>query len=164
MIEEGEVSYLPPWKNAAFLLFGGKYNFGDVITHEELNASLGMVEPTTTADAYKQWSLKRIPQIDALSQWLLEEKNMCLASVHGQGYRIVPPQEQTEFAQEVGMKVVRREIGKMVRRLHYVDRSRLTHDQARENANAMARAAFLKQQIKKTARLSFEAPEVEGLN
>lgn len=86
---------------------------------------------------------------------------MCLASVHGQGYRIVHPHEQTGYAQDMGMKLIRRELSKMARRLHFVDRSRLTNEQAMENANAMARAAFLKQQMDKAKRLKFEPPALE---
>ena len=162
MGKDGEISYSPPWKNAAQELFSGKFGFGDMVTHEELNAALSMPEPTGTAEEYKAWALARMPQLDALSQWLLETHNMCLASVHGQGYRIVESHEQTEYAQEVGMKTVRRELGKLARRLYYVDRSKLTHEQARDNADAMARAAFLKQQIGKAERLSFSPLAIEG--
>lgn len=162
MSKDGEISYSPPWKNAAQELFSGKFGFGDMVTHDELNEALSMPEPTGTAEEYKAWALARMQQLDALSQWLLETHNMCLASVHGQGYRIVQPHEQTEYAQETGMKLVRRELGKMARRLYYVDRSKLTHEQARVNADAMARAAFLKQQIGKAERLSFSPLALEG--
>ena len=70
MSKDGEISYSPPWKNAAQELFSGKFGFGDMVTHEELNAALSMPEPTGTAEEYKNWSLARMPQLDALSQWL----------------------------------------------------------------------------------------------
>ncbi len=162
MSEDGEVSYTPPWKNAAQELFSGKFGFGDMVTHEQINSAMSMPEPTGTAEEYKAWALARMPQFDALAQWLLETHNMCLASVHGQGYRIVHPHEQTEYAQDTGMKLVRRELVKMARRLYYVDRSKLTHEQARDNADAMARAAFLKQQIGKAERLSFSPLAIDG--
>lgn len=162
MSEDGEVSYTPPWKNAAQELFSGKFGFGDMVTHEQINSAMSMPEPTGTAEEYKAWVLARMPQFDALAQWLLETHNMCLASVHGQGYRIVHPHEQTEYAQDTGMKLVRRELVKMARRLYYVDRSKLTHEQARDNADAMARAAFLKQQIGKAERLRFSPLAIDG--
>lgn len=162
MSEEDKISYTPAWLNAALTLTGDRnLNYGDFISHEELNALLNMPEPKTSLSEYKEWTVRRISQIEALSRWFLEERNMCLASVHAEGYRILQPSDQTQYAQESGMKVIRRELSKMARRIHYIDRSKLTHEQARDNANAMARAAFLKQQINRAARIKFDPPSIE---
>lgn len=156
---DGNISYSPPWRNAADKL---NFAYGNEVTHEALNEALGMPEPRAGVEDYKEWSIRRMTQIEALKEWLLEEHSMCLASIYGRGFRVVHPHEQTEYAQETGMKMIRRELGKMARRLYYVDRSQLTHDQARQNADAMARAAFLRQQVNKAARLKFDPPALEG--
>lgn len=149
------VTLLPPWKNAAAVLFGERYNFGDIVPHDELLASFSLPKPTgkITVDEYETWRLSVLAQQEHLSEWLLEERNMLLVSVSGQGYRICEPEKQTAEALERGMKRVRKEINRMARQLHYVDRSTLTHEQARENADALARAAWMKSQMNKSKRL-----------
>lgn len=149
------VTLLPPWRNAAAELFAGKYSFGALIPHDELLAALNLPKPTgrITVEEYEAWRLSVLAQQDALAAFLLEERNMLLVSVQGQGYRVCEPEKQTEHALDRGMKRVRKELVKMTRQLHYVDRSALTHEQARENAEALARAGWLKQQIGKAKRL-----------
>lgn len=149
------VTMMPPWRNAAAELFAGKYGYGDIVPHDELLAAFYLPKPTgkRTFEEYDQWRLAVLAQQDALAEWLLEERNMMLVAVPGQGYRITPPEQQTEQALERGMKRVRKEINRMARQLHYVDRSALTHEQARANADALARAAWLKSQVNKSKRL-----------
>lgn len=159
----GEVHLLPAWRNAAAQLFSGRYTYGDEITHEELQEALRLPKPTglLKPEEYERWRLDLLSQVDALSDWLLEEKNMCLQSVQGRGYRIVPPSEQTEFAVKQGRKKIRSELRKMGRRLSFVDTSALTADQRRENADALARLSFMEQQFSKAKRRRFLTYERE---
>lgn len=145
-----EISYTPPWKNAMAVLFGpGGYTYGQLIPHEALQDALGMPKPQgrITVDEYEAWKLRLVSQVDALSDALLEDRNMCLQSVIGQGYRIVEPERQTAFAVKQGQKGLRAALSKMGRRLSFVDRSALTTDQAKENADALARLSFLQTQV-----------------
>ena len=155
------VHLLPPWKNAAAELFAGKYGYGDVVPHEELQASLNLPKPTgrITVEEYESWRLAVLAQVDALSVFLLEERNICLKAVPGQGYMIVKPSEQTDYAMQHGMKRVKSELRKMGRRLSFIDRSALTHEEARKNADALARLSFLQQMANKAKRKRFIAPE-----
>jgi len=151
------VHLLPAWRNAATELFSGQYGYGDVIPHEALRESLRLPEPVGkhSREEWEAWRLALVAQIDALSDWLLEEKNMCLRSIQGQGYQIVEPAEQTEFAVKQGRKKIRSELRKMGRRLSFVDTSALTADQRRENADALARLSFMEQQFSKAKRRRF---------
>ena len=157
MIDDGEMMLLPPWKNAAAELFGKKYTFGQIVPHDELQEAMGLTKPTGKVDVeqYEQWRLQLLSQIDALATFLLEERNMCLKAVPGQGYLIVEPAKQTQFAMDDGMKKVKAELRKMGRRLSFIDRTALSHDEARENADALARLSFLNQQANKVRRLKF---------
>lgn len=164
-----EVTYLPAWRNAVATLFGGKYTYGQIVSHDELLTAFDLPKPVgkITTEEYEHWRLAVLSQQDALSEWLLEERNMLLVNVPGQGYRIMEPEMQSGHALERGMKRVRREVKRMIRQLHYVDRSALTHEQARENADALARAAWVRQQINRGGRMriSSEAKqnkEIEG--
>jgi len=150
-----EVTLLPPWRNAAAELFAGRYGYGAIVPHDELLYAFNLPKPQgrITVEEYEAWRLSVLAQQEALADWLLEERNMMLVSIPGQGYRICEPEKQTETAMDRGMKRVRKELVKLARNLHYVDRSSLTHEQARENAEAMARAGWLKAQFNKTKRL-----------
>lgn len=162
MSDEADLMLSPPWKQAAAELFGNKYTFGQMVPHDELQAALNLPKPVgkVEVEVYERWRLALLSQIDALATFLLEDKNMCLRAVPGQGYQIVEPAKQTDYAMAEGMKRVKSELRKMGRRLSFVDRAALTSDEARANADALARLSFLNQQTNKARRLKFaEAPE-----
>lgn len=159
----GEVHLLPAWRNAAAELFTGRYTYGDVVPHEELQAALMLPKPAgkITVDEYEQWRLALLAQVDALSTFLLEERSMCLKAVPGQGYMIVEPAKQTEFALDHGMKRVKSELRKMGRRLSFIDRASLSHEEARQNADAMAKLSFLQEMARKAKRKRFIEPPAQ---
>ena len=102
----------PAWKHAVAELFSGKFAFGDVVSHEELQAVLGLPKPRgkIEVEQYESWRLSLLSQVDALTDYLLEEKNICLRSVIGEGYMLVKPEDQTAFAVKQGQKGLRRQI------------------------------------------------------
>lgn len=159
----GPVHLLPPWRNAAAELFADRYTYGDVVPHDVLQASLGLPKPQgkITVDEYEAWRLGLLSQVDALASFLLEERNMCLKAIPGQGYMIVKPSEQTEYALGHGMKRVKSELRKMGRRLSFIDRSALSHEDARKNADALARLAFLQSMANKRKRFVMEPEKKE---
>lgn len=160
----GAVHLLPPWRNAAAELFGSRYTFGDVVPHEELQAALMLPKPEgkITVEEYETWRLSLLAQVDALAAFLLEERNMCIKAVPGQGYMIVKPSEQTDYAMGHGMKRVKSELRKMGRRLSFIDRSALTHEEARKNADALARLSFLQSMANKRKRFVMQDKSKES--
>lgn len=149
-MSDGEIGYLPPWKNALTSLFKpGGYGYGDLIPHEVLQGALGLPKPTgrIQVEEYEAWRLQLVGQVEALSSALLEDRNMCLQSVIGRGYKIVEPQNQSEFAVKQGQRELVSALRKMGRRLSFVDRAALTAEQAKENADALARLSFLNSQV-----------------
>lgn len=158
---DDDLSLHPAWRQAAADLFGNRYAFGQIVPHEELQEALRLPKPQgrITVDEYEGWRLALLAQVDALATYLLEEKSMCLKAVAGQGYLIVEPSKQTEYAATEGMKRVRSELRKMGRRLSFIDRARLTSDEARANADALARLSFLTEQASKARRLKFTDPD-----
>lgn len=147
---------LPAWKNAVAVLFSGKYTYGDIVSHEELRSALGLPKPVEKlhVDKVKQWEHRLLAQVDQLSAYLLEEKFICLRNVIGEGYMLVPPGEQTAFAVKQGQKDIKKSLRHMGRRLSFVDRTALTSEQAKENADALARLSFLQQQVKRARRMN----------
>ena len=150
----GGVHLLPAWRNAAAELFSGKYQYGDVISHEALREALRLPEPKgkLTREEWESWRLALVAQVDALADWLLEERSMCLRSVQGQGYMIVEPAEQTEFAMKQGRRKIRSDLRKMGRRLSFIDHAALSKEQRKANADALARLSFMEQQFRKSRR------------
>lgn len=163
-----EIHLLPAWRNAAAELFSGRYTYGDVIPHDELRKALRLPKPEgkLAVEEVEAWRLSLVAQVDALGDWLLEEKNMCLRNLPGRGYEIVAPSEQTDFAVKQGRKRIRAELRRMGRRLSFIDHSALSQDERRANADALARLSFMDQQFKKAKRRQFlsepERKQIEG--
>lgn len=150
-----ETKLHPAWKNAAAELFSGKYAYGDIVPHEELQAVLGLPKPTgkIEVEQYENWRLSLLSQVDALTDFLLEEKHICLRTVIGEGYMLVKPADQTSFAVKQGQKGLKSALQKMGRRLSFIDRTALSSEQAKDNADALARLSFLQQQVKRSRRI-----------
>jgi hypothetical protein len=157
-----ETKLFPAWKQAAAELFDGRYVFGDVVPHEVLQATLGLPKPTgkVEVEEYESWRLSLLSQVDALTDYLLEEKQICLRNVIGEGYMLLKPAEQTAFAVKQGQKGMKSALQKMGRRLSFIDRTALSSEQAKENADALARLSFLKQQVRRARRMQIgEGPK-----
>jgi hypothetical protein len=154
----GEVKLLPAWKQAAATLFDGRYNFGDVVSHEVIREALDLPKPQgrVSVEKLEAWRLNLLTQMDALSDWLLKNKLMCLRSIPGEGYLILKPAEQTRHAVKEGHKSIKASLRKMDRQLNYIDREQLTSDEARENADELARNSFLRTQFKNARRIDFD--------
>jgi hypothetical protein len=156
-LPEDEFALSPRWKHVAVTMFGTKYKHGDVVPHEVLRVALGLPTPTgkVDVDEYEDWRLKLVSQIESLKSYLLESKNMDLQAVVGRGYEIVKPECQTGLALRDGMKLVQSTLKRMDRRLSFIDRTALTAEQAKENADALCRASFLAGQAQKARRINF---------
>lgn len=151
-------SMTPAWRRAvASLIDNGGHTYGSTITHDEMRQALDLPKPSgrLSADEYERWRLELMTQVDAFSEHLLVERAMCLKSVHGVGYLIVEPAKQTEFAVKKGRKKIRNELQRMASRLSFINYNALTIDQRRENADAVARLAFLEQQFSRSRRKAF---------
>jgi len=142
----GEVTLLPAWREAAKRLADAKISHGDAISHEQLRAWLEMPQPSgsVTFEVVQQWQLAMLSQVDALRDYLLEERRMLLVPEIGRGYRIAQPSEQTDIATKDGVKKARRAIAQMQRQLLYVDTGQLTDEQRKQNVDAQARAGALR--------------------
>lgn len=157
------IRLLPAWKNAAVAIESGRWKVGDLIRRDDLLELMELCEPVdrVTVESYKTWQLAVLSSIEALRDHLLRSCNMCLATVYGQGYRILPPREQTDYAMREGMKELRRDLSKMASRLTHLDRSALTAEQAKQNTDAMARTAAIADALRPVDRLPTNQPKLE---
>jgi hypothetical protein len=125
---------------------------GDTISFDWLYEKFLIQRPVGTtilADAQKA-ELQFLGQFKAFEDALLTEHQIALTNVRGVGYRIVPPGEQTSWAEGQGVGEVKKAVRKLTDRLTNIDLAQLTTEQRKENADALARLAMLSGMIKAT--------------
>lgn len=93
-----EVHPYPEWKSAVEKFLRQGFSDGEILTHDWLFAALLLRKPdneTPYQDA-KRTEILFLQRFQKFQRHLLEEHQIDLVSVTGVGYRITPPQEQTE--------------------------------------------------------------------
>lgn len=99
--------------------------------------------PTTTLAEAEKLKLQFLGQFVEFEDALLTEHQVALANVRGVGYRIVPPAEQTAWAERQGIAEVRKAVRKLSDRLTNVDFVALGAEERKANADALARLGML---------------------
>lgn len=143
-----ELRLSPPWKQAVREFVDANVPPGHVLPISWFEAHFGM-EPlaegaTLTARAFRERQFTWLRYMDDFRRELLERHQICLVAVHGEGYKVVPPEEQTETAQEGFEREVKRSYRKAALRLKNVQQDKLTEAQRKENIDAIARLAMLR--------------------
>ena len=148
MDDADETTLLPEWRQAVRDFLAAGFKEGDVVPHAWFEEHFGMQKldedkPLLPAD----WSARQfewLRNIEALRSDLLENHQIFLSSVHGEGYRLVPPREQTAIAQEKFEREAKRSYRKAATTLKHVRVSELTESERKENLDAIARIAMLR--------------------
>jgi len=125
--------------------------YGSFLSHDWIYSRFEMYPPDRgSAEDFKSFGLNFLGEFDEFRQTLLFEKRMCLISVHGKGWTVLEPQDQTA----VVFSDMMRNIGKILRkgrqRLRYVNHDMLSSDQRKQNADALAKTATLQSIARKT--------------
>lgn len=76
---------------------------GDLISHEWLRSNLGITKSLINADPFILLS-----RVEELKSVLLKDHGIALQNVRGQGYRIVPPAEQAEYAAKEASRYIQK--------------------------------------------------------
>jgi hypothetical protein len=148
MVERDETTLLPEWRQAVEDFLSAGFNQGDLVTHAWLEQRFGMPaladnKPMLPAD----WSKRQfawLRNVEAFRAELLERHQIYLSTVIGQGYRIVPPGEQTSIAQDKYERDARKSYRKTATVLKNVRVTELTESERKENIDAIARLAMLR--------------------
>ncbi|NYT81446.1 hypothetical protein H0A70_08080 [Alcaligenaceae bacterium] len=150
-----EVTILPSWKQAA-QDFMREFKYGDIVSLSWLEARFDIPSAADsqrlTAGEFRARQFIWLGNIEAFKDFLLKEHQVCLQSVRGEGYRWVPPAEQTGVAVaefEQGARRVFRSAGNKLRNLRHTE---LTDDQRRANMDATAKLAALAGMARKALR------------
>jgi hypothetical protein len=148
MDDDDKMSLLPEWRQAVRDFLAAGFKEGDVVSHSWLEERFGMKKleddrPLLPVD----WNARQfewLRNIEAFRAELLEQHQIFLSSVFGEGYRLVPPREQTAIAQERFEREAKRSYRKAANTLKNVRIGELTESERKENLDAIARIAMLR--------------------
>lgn len=141
------VTLHPRWKQAIVDFLAAGFKPGDLISHAWLAEHFGMPllddAARLTPSEYRERQFEWLQYIEAVKAELLERHQVFLKSVYGEGYRWVPPHEQTGIAVDQFEREARRAYRKAGARLTHVRASELTDSQRQENLDAIGRLSML---------------------
>jgi|GEM_PF-761315 len=145
MIEAKPIEVHPAWRQALAGFHEQGFEAGDLVGFDWLYEAFKITRPgpATRYEDAKKAELAFVAAMEPFRGALLREHQIALDNVRGQGYRIVPPPEQTEWAETAGLREAKRALGKMGHRLSFVDMRQLNAAERRANADALTRYAML---------------------
>ncbi len=156
-----ELSLHPAWKQAIKDFQEAGFTYGAIVPHEWIDKALGVPavgpEEKLTKKALERIQLQRLAMLTPFKAALLADHQMDLVTKPGVGYIVAMPQDQTKMALEDGIADIKRGIRRMGLRLANVNSAMLTAEQRRENADAMAHAASLRQMMRKQRQVGLVA-------
>ena len=148
MHETLEPTLLPEWRQAVSDFLAAGFKEGDIVPHAWLEQHFGMAKLDEDKPLLPAaWSARQfdwLRNIESFRSELLERHQIFLSSVYGEGYRIVPPREQSGIAQERFERDAKRSYRKAAATLKNVRLSELTEMERKENLDAIARIAMLR--------------------
>lgn len=148
LMDDGSVTMLPEWRQAVKDFLLSDFKCGDIIPHAWLESHFGMAplddsKPMLPAD----WNARQfvwMGSMEAFRADLLETHQVFLSNVFGQGYRVVPPREQTSVAQDKFEREAKKSYRSAATILKCVKVSELTEPERKENIDAIAKLAMLR--------------------
>lgn len=152
---DSSTQLFPAWKQAV-KDFLAEFKYGDLVSHDWLESHFSMLSISDserlTAAAFKARQFAWLASIEAFKSELLTQHNVCLESVRGEGFRWVPPGEQTGVATRDLERDARRTFRTAGQRLKHVRLDELSDSQRSENIDAVAKIATLRRMAQKALR------------
>ena len=141
------------WKNALFQFEHSDFNIGDVVPmgwfYEHFRVK--SKAECTTPDEYETERLRFMQEMHSFQNALGLDHQLHLQNVRGEGYRILPPKEQTEFAMDKVQREMQLALQKAHFRLTNLRLDELTDEQRRQNADAQAKLSALRRKTRRVA-------------
>lgn len=136
----------PAWKQAVKEFIDAGFKDGEIVQHSWFESALGLNPMTgmATMEQVKKRQFDWLTGISNLRETLLEDHSIYLHSVHGQGYMLAPPGDQTRLAQEKFERESATTYRQAAMRLRHVRVEVLTEAQRRENMDAVAKLSMLR--------------------
>lgn len=148
-----EVKLHPAWKQAV-QDFLADFQYGDIVPHEWLVKHFGLPLPDErmSVAAFQSRQFEWLSAIEGFKATLLQDHQVLLQSVRGEGYRWCPPAEQTQAATKDFERDASRAFRLAGQRLRNVRISELSNEQRRANIDAMAKVSHLRGAVLKQLR------------
>lgn len=145
-----EIEYDAPWKRAMEAIIEQGYTYGDSITHDWIINEMGVNNPADQKDfsSYQDAQLKYLSAIERLKRELMVRHKMALRSVRGEGFEIIHPGKQTNWAMREAAKEVAKAIRTANLRISTINTAILSSEERRQNLEAQGKLAFLSGQKK----------------
>ena len=126
-------------------------SYGFTIEHHELK-ELMAINPATNIEESKKEQLDYMTGIERARDVLLEDYNLCLFSVRGEGYQVLHPIDQVKKGADYYIKKSQKALSKTMDTLANVDSEMLDLEStnlrhAKMNKIAFVKAAFRKRRI-----------------
>lgn len=152
MAESEELTLLPEWRQAVKDFLAAGFAEGDVVSHAWLEEHFGMAPVAEDAPMLPaDWNKRQfawLRNIEAFRSELLEQHQVFLDSVIGQGYRLVPPREQTAAAQDKFERESKKSFRRAATTLRHIRVGELSDSQRKENIDAIAKLSMLQGMFK----------------
>lgn len=123
-------------------------NYGHMLWHDELREAFGIrtkddIRQNGTIAEFEKAQLDYMSHVEALREYLLEEHQLFLSNAVGEGYRVVPPAEQTTLAERMLGDDLAKAFRKAKARISNVRMNELSSAERAEALNAQARVSDL---------------------
>lgn len=140
------ITLFPIWRQAVADFLAENFEPGAIIKkkwleeHFDIQPIIGKM----TAAQFQERQFKWLASMESFRSCLLEEHQILLHSVYGEGYRVVPPHEQTEHSAERFEKEATKAYARAATAMKNVQVDKLTDEQRRHNTDAIAKLSMLR--------------------
>lgn len=140
------------WLQRAVDMFDNdRFKDGDLLSRDWIAHALDIPPVRTLQDAERiQWMT--LARVEAFKEYLLTERKVALRTARGQGYVVIPPSQQAEYAAREAMSLVHKGLQKGAKIMENTRLDALTDSQKRRHTDAELRLSGLSQMMKRQRR------------
>jgi hypothetical protein len=124
--------------------------YGDHLNHSDIDNwcnfevhDYSRMPNSEIEDLMKDRAIRRMTLVEGLKKYCLEEKHMYLQTVHGSGYKVARPGDQTQISVEKGMKEISKGMKTIRRGTEMINTALMTPAEREQNQTVRARTAGL---------------------
>ena len=123
-------------------------SYGFTIEHSELKKLMAIL-PARTIEESKKEQLDYLTGMEKARDTLLEDYNLCLFSVRGEGYQVLHPEDQIKKGADYYIKKSQKALSRTMNTLANVDSEVLGIEETSLRLSKMNRIAFIKAAFRK---------------
>jgi hypothetical protein len=121
-----------------------EFDYGSIINKEWLMDAFEINTPDYgSAQVFIDAGFEFMQNMDLFRECLLEDYQMCLVNIRGQGYQIIPPRQQSDYAMTRLRKTLSHEINRTVRTLTHINEQLLSQDDIKRRDEQQGKIAAL---------------------